>query len=483
MLKEKDSVVRKALLLVDGFIIASAFFVSLFLRQNFHKFYQFDLISSAQIISESTASLSDYFVLLLFVVVTWCFMLYLNGMYQSMRTRPFSEILWIIIKSTFFTSLACGTFVFLFKLKFVSRLFFMIFVFVSFVFILIEKIGVFSIMHYVRKRGYNYRRILVVGKGNRAAGFIEKVGLHTEWGIRIIGAVDDEPERRVENNKEINFVGSLKDLSQILHMYAIDEVVFVVPRSRLNYLGNAIHACETEGVKATIAVDLFDMWIARSRASELDGIPLLTFETTVAKEWELFIKRSIDLVLSGLTIVLLSPLMLIVAILIKATSSGPVFYVQKRLGLNGRKFNLYKFRTMFKDADKKLSELEDFNEVDGPVFKIKNDPRITPVGKILRKFSVDELPQLFNVFVGHMSLVGPRPPIPEEVYKYESWQRRRLSMRPGITCLWQVNGRNKLSFKEWMDLDLKYLDNWSLWLDFKILAKTIPVALFGIGAY
>ncbi|MFW6140899.1 MAG: sugar transferase [Acidobacteriota bacterium] len=483
MLKEKDSVVRKALLLVDGFIIASAFFVSLFLRQNFHEFYQFDLISSTQIISESTASLGDYFVLLLFVVVTWCFMLCLNGMYQPMRTRPFSEILWIIIKSTFFTSLACGTIVFLFKLQFVSRLFFIIFVFVSFVFILVEKLAVFSIMHYVRKRGYNYRRILVVGKGKRAAGFIERVKNHPEWGIRIIGAVDDEPERKVENNKEIKFVGNLNDLQQILHKNAIDEVVFVVPRSRLNHLGDAIHSCEIEGVKATVAVDLFDMWIARSRPTEIDGIPLLTFETTVAEEWQLFIKRAMDLIISGLAIILLSPLMLIVAILIKATSSGPVFYVQKRLGLNGRKFNLYKFRTMFKDAEKKLSEVKDYNEVDGPVFKIKNDPRITPVGKILRKFSIDELPQLFNVFVGHMSLVGPRPPIPDEVDQYESWQRRRLSMRPGITCLWQVSGRNKLSFKEWMELDLKYLDNWSLWLDFKILIKTVPVVIFGIGAY
>ena len=152
------------------------------------------------------------------------------------------------------------------------------------------------------------------------------------------------------------------------------------------------------------------------------------------------------------------------------------------MGVNGRIFNLYKFRTMYKDAEEKLAQLEHLNEMEGPVFKIKNDPRITPLGRILRKLSIDELPQLFNVFMGHMSLVGPRPPIPDEVDKYELWQRRRLSMRPGITCLWQAGGRNKIGFDKWMELDLKYIDNWSLWLDFRILIKTIPVVLFGIGA-
>ncbi len=158
-------------------------------------------------------------------------------------------------------------------------------------------------------------------------------------------------------------------------------------------------------------------------------------------------------------------------------------FKQERVGLNGRRFILYKFRTMFKDAVLKQSDLEELNEMDGPVFKIKKDPRVTPVGRILRKVSLDEFPQLFNVFAGHMSLIGPRPPLPKEVEQYQSWQRRRLSMRPGITCLWQVNGRNKVDFNEWMKLDLQYLDHWSLWLDFKILIKTIPVVLFGIGAY
>ena len=187
--------------------------------------------------------------------------------------------------------------------------------------------------------------------------------------------------------------------------------------------------------------------------------------------------------ISGMGIVILSPFLLVVAILIKLTSRGPLLFKQQRLGLNGRKFELYKFRTMYEGAEEILSKVENLNEKDGSDYREKKIKMITPVGRFLRKFSIDELPQLFNVFIGHMSLVGPRPTPPDEVSLYSSWQRRRSSMKPGITCLWQTKGRNKIGFEEWMKMDLEYLDSWSLWLDFKILMKTIPVVLFGIGAY
>jgi len=257
----------------------------------------------------------------------------------------------------------------------------------------------------------------------------------------------------------------------------------VVPRLRLNHIEDAVNACETEGIKATIAVDLFDLKIARVYPTDLDGIPFITFETTVAKDWELFVKRLIDIVISGLGLILLSPLLLIVPILIKLTSPGPALFKQNRLGLNARKFVLYKFRTMYKGAEKELSNANVFNEMNRADFKKNKVKYITPVGRFLRKFSIDELPQLFNVLAGYMSLVGPRPLPVHEVAEFESWQRRRLSMRPGLTCLWQTSGRNKIDYDEWMKLDLKYLDNWSLWRDFRILIKTIPVVLFGIGAY
>ena len=483
MLKEKDSVVGRAMILFDGFIVSIAFFLAYFLRQQFRLFYKLDLIPSTQVVSGSIASISEYLVVLFFVVPLWCAMLYLNGMYRSLRTRTLPQVVWIIIKSAFFVVLIFGTVVFLFKLQFVSRIFFGIFFVASLSFILSEKIALFSAMHYVRRRGFNYRTLIVVGTGKRAASFIKRIQDHPEWGFQILGIVNDEPSRGIEWVNCIKVIGTLDDIPEILHRYAIDEVIFVVPRLRLNYVENAIYDCEREGIKATVAVDLFDLKIARARQTELDGIPLVTFETTIAKEWQLFVKRAIDIVVSGLSIVILSPLLLILAALIKLTSSGQVFFRQQRLGLNGRKFVLYKFRTMYEGADKNLSNVKDVSEKDGPDFRKKKVKWTTPVGRVLRKFSIDELPQLFNVFVGYMSFIGPRPTVPDEVSLYESWQRRRFSMKPGITCLWQIRGRNKIGFEEWMKLDLEYLDNWSLWLDIKIFVKTIPVVLFGIGAY
>jgi exopolysaccharide biosynthesis polyprenyl glycosylphosphotransferase len=230
-------------------------------------------------------------------------------------------------------------------------------------------------------------------------------------------------------------------------------------------------------------VDLFVMQFAKSAVSVIDGIPLLRFHTTKINERQLLIKRAMDIVISGLVIVLLGPFLVFIAGLIKITSPGPVFFKQLRLGLHGRKFILYKFRTMREGAHDVLSKVNDVAEMDTPKFRVMKMKWFTPLGRIMRKFSLDELPQFFNVFVGHMSLIGPRPTVPDEVEKYKAWQRRRLSMKPGITCLWQVNGRNNIGFEDWMKLDLEYLDNWSIWLDLKILAKSVPVVLFGIGAY
>jgi exopolysaccharide biosynthesis polyprenyl glycosylphosphotransferase len=193
-------------------------------------------------------------------------------------------------------------------------------------------------------------------------------------------------------------------------------------------------------------------------------------------------KRIFDVVIAGLLVIILSPLAIVVSMLIKITSKGSIFYIQERIGYNGRLFKCIKFRTMVENADELKKDLIQFNEIAGPVFKIKKDPRITKIGRILRKTSIDELPQLINVIKGDMSLVGPRPPIPSEVNEYELRDRRRLSIRPGITCIWQIEGRNSISFDQWMELDKQYIDNWSLWLDLKILAKTIPAVFKGSGA-
>jgi exopolysaccharide biosynthesis polyprenyl glycosylphosphotransferase len=468
MLKEKETVLRRFLLFVDSVVISLAFFLAFLLKGMLH---------------DSSEPLKRYAITLLIAIPLWCLTLYANGIYLSMRTRSYLEILWAIIKSAVLTFLATATAIYFLKHSQTSRLFFLLFAGFSFGFILLEKTALFMSTHYVRRQGLNARRILVVGTGKRAQEFVKKADGHPEWGFEILGAIDDEPGRGVHQVDRLEVIGSLDDIPRIFHKDAVDEVVFVVPRSRLNSLQDAIHKCETEGVVVTIAVDLFDTLLAKSSVTELDGLPLLHFKTTHAREWELLVKRLFDFAASGLGILILSPFFLVTAILIKATSKGPVFFKQDRLGLSGRKFTLYKFRTMRVGAHDILSGVADLNDMTTPEFREKKTRWITPIGRLLRKFSLDELPQLFNVFVGHMSIVGPRPTVPDEVEKYKTWQRRRFSMKPGITCLWQVSGRNNIAFEDWMKLDLEYLDNWSLWLDTKILLKTVPVVLFGIGAY
>jgi exopolysaccharide biosynthesis polyprenyl glycosylphosphotransferase len=468
MLKERETVLRRFLVFVDVCVLALAYLFAFW-------FYH--------LLSDTSFPLFRYWLALLFAIPYWGLALYANGMYHSARTRSYLEILWAVVKAAAVTFLLLGTFIFLLKLTFMSRQFFLLFMALSTAFIGLEKSIIFMSSHYLRRQGLNTRRLLIVGTGKRAVQFIKKVDQHPEWGFEFLGAIDDEPSRGIHQVGRLKVIGTLEDIPKIFHRDAIDEVVFLVPRSRLNALQGAIDDCETEGVVVTVAVDLFDTKLARSSVAELDGLPLLHFRTTRAKEWELLVKRIFDFTASGLGILVLSPLFLVMAVLIKVTSKGPVFFKQNRLGLAGRRFTLYKFRTMRQGAHTVLSDVTDLNAMTSPEYKEKKTAWITPVGRFMRKFSIDELPQLFNVFVGHMSVVGPRPTVPDEVEKYKDWQRRRFSMKPGITCLWQVNGRNNIAFEEWMKLDLEYLDNWSLWLDTKILLKTVPVVLFGIGAY
>lgn len=269
-----------------------------------------------------------------------------------------------------------------------------------------------------------------------------------------------------------------------LHQSPVDFVIFTTAKIQFSDLQKAVLACETEGVDVWVMADYVETTIARTSVDHFDGKPVIVFQSTPEWSWSLFIKRVIDVTASLVGLAVLGPLVMIpAAIAIKLTSRGPILFKQIRCGLHGRLFTMYKFRSMVENAETLRESLQDRNEMSGPVFKLSHDPRITQIGGFLRKTSIDELPQLFNVLRGEMSLVGPRPPIPSEVTEYDPWHRRRLSMRPGITCLWQVSGRNNVNFKEWMELDLQYIDSWSLWLDLKLLAQTLPAVLFGRGAH
>jgi len=436
----------------DAVVAVAAFFAGYFLRVSLNDIYPIGV----------------YLKLLPFFVVIWILLFAALGMYNSFRVKPFFDIVSIILASALIGFILLGSVIYVLKEKEISRALIMMMFGVGAAFFCVEKILLINSFRYMRKRGYNTRNILVVGTGRRAQGFAETVKKHDEWGFKIVRMIDED---------------EFCDMANILHRNVIDHVVFVVPRLWFEKIEDLIRLCETEGIPASVVVDLYELKFARSKQTNFCGIPMLTFESAPDRLWELLVKRLIDILISAIGLIFLSPLFLVLTIAIRMTSKGPILFRQKRCGLNGRKFVLYKFRTMVKGAEEKLAELRKFNEMDGPVFKMKKDPRVTPIGWFLRKSSLDELPQLWNVFKGDMSIVGPRPPIPAEVDKYDNWQRRRLSMRPGITCLWQVKGRNRITdFNEWMRLDLEYIDNWSLWLDIKILFATIPVVLLAKGA-
>jgi len=337
-----------------------------------------------------------------------------------------------------------------------------------------------------RARGHNLRNMLIVGTNRRALDFAKTIQSRPDLGYCILGFADVDwagSEELKQNGYSV--VSDLESLPEFIRHTVVDEVVLALPiRSFHTSSTQRAELCEQQGIMVRLLSDLFDLK-GRSRTDEV-GISTFLVHYGDAEAWPLTVKRIFDFTVSAALLITLAPLLSVIAILIKLTSPGPVFFVQKRVGYNKRPFYICKFRTMVVDAEKKLRDVEHLNEVSGPVFKIRNDPRLTPIGGFLRRTSIDELPQLFNVLLGDMSLVGPRP---LQVRDYdlftkngEDWQRRRFSVRPGITCLWQVNGRSSLPFEQWMELDLKYVQQWSLWLDFEILARTIPAVFRGSGA-
>ena len=328
--------------------------------------------------------------------------------------------------------------------------------------------------------------LLIVGTNARAVALAKRIESHTELGYRLIGFVDEHWSGEAQFRQSgYSVVSDFDGFEDFLKDHVVDEVIICTPiKSLYDWSSRILTQCEKQGVTVRCVSDLFTPTIGHSRVERFEEQTVFTVSTGGMTGPKVLIKRLIDFSVSLLLLILLAPVLLATAIAIKLSSDGPVFFVQERVGLGKRRFPLYKFRTMVADAEQRLAELARYNEVSGPVFKIKRDPRITRIGEFLRKTSVDELPQLINVLKGDMSLVGPRPlPVRDYGGFTQHWHRRRFSVRPGITCLWQVGGRNSIPFERWMELDMEYIDHWSLLLDLKILVKTIPAVLKGAGAY
>jgi len=484
MVKEREALITNIMKMLDAIVIITSFILSYFVDDLFRSVYDFNDLAYA--ISPTFEGLSYFskmnWPLTISIVPIWLILLSFLGVYRDFRTRTFNKELIITVKAGLLSIVVFGSIFFILQMKFTSRLYIGVFTFTTGLCLIAEKRLVSIFLDRMHEHGFNKINLLIVGTGRRAQEFIRVVKDHASWGLRIVGLIDDEHGLYGKEIEGYRVLGRIQDIPFILHRKVIDRVIFVVPRLWLHRLDDVILACEREGIATSISMDLYDLRIAKVRQTNLNGFPLLEFETFHAKEWQLFLKRIMDIILSIFFLILTLPIYLIAAIAIKLSSEGPIFFSQERCGVNGRKFKLYKFRSMIVGAEMKKKLIEKMNEMDGPVFKIKQDPRITRVGYFIRKLSIDELPQLINVLKGDMSIVGPRPPLPVEVEMYQLWQRRRLSLKPGITCVWQVSGRNKITFDRWMEMDLEYIDNWSLWLDIKILIKTVFVVLLGYGA-
>ncbi|HDP97804.1 MAG TPA: sugar transferase [bacterium] len=484
MVKEKEALIARILKTLDAIVIVVSFVLSYFIDNWVRE------LTGFQDMAYAIAPTLDGFlffaqkniILTLTVVPIWLILLNVFGAYIDFRMREFSKELILIIKASVGSVIVLGSIFFIAQMQLTSRLYVGIFTLTTVLSLIIQKRLMIILLNRMHERGFNQVNLLVVGTGKRAQKFIRDLKEHAHWGLRIVGLIDDEHGMYGKEIEGYRVMGRIQDIPFILHRKIIDRVIFIVPRLWLHRLDEVILACEREGIATSISMDLYDLKIARIRQTYFSEFPLLEFETFHANEWELFIKRTIDIICSLIFLILLSPVFLITIVAIKLDSRGPIFFKQIRSGVNGRKFTLYKFRSMEVGAEMKKKQLEKMNEMDGPVFKIKHDPRITRVGRFIRKLSIDELPQLFNVLKGDMSIVGPRPPLPVEVEMYEMWQRRRLSLKPGLTCIWQVSGRNSINFERWMEMDLEYIDNWSIWLDFKLLFKTFFVVMFGYGA-
>ncbi len=472
MLKQKAKLFASSLLLFENLLFIVAFLVAFKLRN----IYLLDRLGPL-------APFHNYRWLLVFILPVWSALLFYFQLYESQRTKSLWREIWKIAQLT-----VCGTFflmaiVFLFKAEYVSRIFILTFACIAFLFLIIERSVLRSWTRTLRRKGYNTRNIMIIGTGRRAREMQDLLNQHREWGLCLVGFVSDLRENKLGQINDTPIIGTVSELPDLLEKHVIDELVFAVSRKRLEGLEEIFLLCEEQGIRTRVAVNFFPHMIAKVHLDDFHGVPLLTFSTIPHNELLLLAKRVFDLVISIFLLTLLSPALFIIACGIKISSEGPIFFRQKRVGLNGRAFTLFKFRSMCVDAEEQRAELSHLNEMAGPAFKIANDPRATAFGCFLRRFSLDEFPQLYNVLLGHMSIVGPRPPLQEEVSAYKRWQRRRLSMKPGLTCLWQIGGRNKISdFKKWMELDLRYIDNWSLKLDMKIFMKTIFVVLAGRGA-
>ncbi len=426
------------------------------------------------------------FISLTFIVLSWHVFFKILGIYDSKRLLKFYHQMIIILKGVSLCAFSMFFINFFIPFDFVTLTFLNLFWIYGLMLLLLERVAMRIFQLYLRKQGKNLRYVLIAGTNIKAQKLAKQLLMHPDYGYKINGFIDENWEgsnNLHDNSPEI--VSDFNTIQDYLRKNPIDEIFISLPvKTYYDKISLIVAAAEEQGILVRYTTDLFNLKLAQVKIEYFEGEPIMTFFTGHMYRKMILIKETSDFVLALTILICLLPAFLVIAMLIKLTSPGPVFFTQKRLGINKHLFKMIKFRTMVADAEQRLKDVEVLNDRKGEAaFKIKNDPRVTAIGKVLRKTSLDEIPQLINVLLGDMSMVGPRP-LPVRDYEGfdRDWHRRRFSVKPGITCIWQVSGRDNISFNEWMKMDMDYIDKWSIWLDMKLLLKTIGVVILGVGA-
>jgi exopolysaccharide biosynthesis polyprenyl glycosylphosphotransferase len=478
MFRERAKLFNRLQFIVDILLTCAAFPLAYWSRIHLSKVLPSNMDA---LLNPVLLPMNQYFWIVGLAICCWAATAFSLGLYRISIRRSGWEKVRIVLESSILLWLFLGFLSFALKLD-LSRPLTALFAFYQALFLSATRLLVLfqerrKSLFFSQQDGQN---ILIIGTSAKARKMGNLISRYSDWGLRILGYVDATSDSSVKPQGDV--LGSVSDLQRIVDDNIVDEILFVGDRPSLDLLDRVLELCSEQGIRTRLAADFFPAKVTNLSMEFLENVPVITFSSAPEHAPSLFIKRVLDIIISAVLLMVTLPILAVVGILVKLTSKGPIIYRQVRCGLYGRKFILYKIRSMWDGAEDVLWEIKHLNEMDGPVFKMRNDPRITPLGRFLRKSSIDEWPQFWNVLKGDMSLVGPRAPLPEEVREYTRWQRRRLSVKPGITCLWQVSGRNEIDFHEWMKLDLNYIDNWSLLLDIKILLRTFPVVFFGKGA-
>jgi exopolysaccharide biosynthesis polyprenyl glycosylphosphotransferase len=449
-------------------------------------YYLRTLLAHFNLFSEHPAiyPFGHYLSLMVGFLVAWAAVGYASRFYRDLEMSNPIQLVLNLLNQLAIVLVILYAGLYLFRRGDISRTYVLLVGVVDLVLLIAARYVSYNGIAWMRRKLGRYHYFLIVGCGSRAHEMATLIEESRGMGLRLVGFVDPASESSKLSDRLGRYdVFPMTAVERVLHERVIDEVVFAVSMQELARLEPLMSYCANVGVKTRVQLEFLPAPYSRIYLENFRDVPLLSLSTAPESELLLFFKRVGDVLISAFSLVFLSPLLAAVAAAIRISSPGEVLFRQTRCGLGGRRFTLYKFRSMVNNAEQLRAELHQFNERDGPAFKISDDPRITSVGRVLRRFSLDELPQLWNILRGDMSFVGPRPAIPDEVEQYEPWQRRRLRMRPGLTCIWVLEGRSDVDFHRWIQLDLAYIDNWSLWLDCKIFFRTIPIVISGRGAY